>query len=29
LNLLASRHELHLVTALEPEQTQKRGKFEI
>jgi 5'(3')-deoxyribonucleotidase len=24
LNLLASRHDLHLVTALEPEQTQKR-----
>ena len=24
LNLLASSHELHLVTALEPEQTQKR-----
>ena len=26
LNLLASSHELHLVTALEPEQTQKRVK---
>ena len=26
LNLLASRHELHLVTALEPEQTQKRAE---
>jgi len=26
LNLLATRHELHLVTALEPEQTQKRAE---
>ena len=25
LNLLASSHELHLVTAMEPEQTQKRA----